>query len=116
MLLVDRHVVGQEGPLGKEEAGDGLAGDVDEPRDAEADRGLEHVERRHQVVLEDHVRRVLRRVGDRARVDDGVDASDDRERVARVGQVGLEILPRLVGKRPLEPAAREIGGADVIAG
>ena len=107
MLLVDRHVVGQERALGEEEPRDRLARDVDEPPDAEPDRGLEDVERRHQVVLEDHVRRVLRRVGDRAGVDDRVDAADDRERVSRVRQVGLDVLPGSSGSwRSNTPRAR----------
>jgi len=44
VLLVDRGVVGDPLALGEEEARDGLARDVDEARDLEADRRLERVE------------------------------------------------------------------------
>ena len=114
VLLVDRDVVGQERALGEEVARDGLARDVHEAADAGADRRLERVERRHQVVGEHPVRRVVRRVGDRGGVDDGVVAAHDREGVAGVGQVGLLVRdPVAVG---LEARGAEVGRADLVAG
>jgi hypothetical protein len=47
-------------------------------------------------------------------VDHGFDLADDRERIARVGQVGLNVLVRLIGKRALEQAPGQIGGANVV--
>jgi hypothetical protein len=85
VLLVHRQVVRQPRPLGEEEAGDRLARDVHEPRDLPSHGRLDRVERRHHVVAEDDVRRVVRRIRDRGGVDDGVLPADDRERVAGVG-------------------------------
>ena len=58
----------------------------------DADARLDEVERRHQVVAEDLVRRVARRLGQRRAVDDHVLAADDGEGVARIGEVGLEVV------------------------
>ena len=97
----------------KRHPGDGLAGDVDEPVDADADAGLDEVERRHQVVAEHLVRRVARRLGQRRAVDHDVLAAHDGERVARIGQVGLEVVRAGVAAfvhRRGEVAAGDAGG------
>ena len=91
VLLVDRNESGRYGRSGKKKPGHGLAGEVARSAGPQRTRGLERVERRHQVVAEDDVRRVLGRLGDRGGVDDRVVAADDGERVAGVGQVGLDV-------------------------
>ena len=113
--LVDRDVVGQEAALGEEEAGHGLARDVDDAPRPEPDRGLQHVERRHQVVAEHRVGRVLRRLGDGGGVHHGVMAAHDRVRVAGIGQVGLRVGDALAARR-LEQRAREVRRRDLVAG
>src|SRR5919106_6271124 len=69
VLFVDRNVVREELALGKEEAGNRLARDIDEARGPQSDGGLDHVERGHQVVLEDDVRGVMCRLGDGGSMD-----------------------------------------------
>jgi hypothetical protein len=59
-------------PLGERHAGHGLAGDVDHAIGAHPHAGLDDVERRHQVVAEDLVRRVARRLRHRSAVDDDI--------------------------------------------
>ena len=56
------------------------------------DRRLEQVERGHQVVAEDDVRRVVDRLRDRGGVDDRVAAARERVRGAGVGEVGLPVV------------------------
>src|SRR4051812_7045994 len=73
----------------------------------EADRRLERVERRQQVVREDRVRRVVLGVGYRRRVDHGVVPADHRERVAGVGEVGARVDGR-AGEAALEDRRAEI--------
>jgi hypothetical protein len=115
VLLVDRQVVGQERPLGKEEAGHRLARHVHEAADAEAYGRLEHVERRHQVVLEHGRGRVVGRLRDGGGVDDRVHPAGDRERVACAGEVGLHV-GRLAGQRPVEDASRDVRDGDLVPG
>jgi len=116
VLLVDRRVVGEERALGEEEAGHRLARDVDEARDAEAHRGLERVEGRHQVVLEHGVRRVVLRVGQRGGVDDGVVAAHHGVGVAGGGEVRLHVGRGRLGGRRLEDRRAEVARRDVVAG
>ena len=115
MLLVDGQVVGQEGPLGEEPPGRRLRRDVDEAPHLPAHGGLDGVERRHDVVVEDHVGRVAGRLRDRGRVDHGVMAAHDREGVARIGQVGL-CVRGLPGVGALEHGRAEVGRRHVVPG
>ena len=115
MLLVDRRVVGQERALGEEEARHGLAGDVHEARHAEAHRRLERVEGRHDVVLEDRVRGVARRLGERGGVHHRVVATHERERVARIGDVGLHVVG-VAGPGRLEGGRQAVGRRDLMPG
>ena len=85
-----------------------------EPRDAPAHRRLERVERAHEVVVEDGVRRVLRRLGDRRGVDDGVVAADERVGVAGVGEIGLDVAD--LAALGLVERAVQVGRGDLVAG
>ena len=69
---------------------------------------LDRVERRHQVVVEDDVRRVAGRLGDRRGVDHRVVAAHDREGRAGVGEVGLHVRG-LAGVGALEHGRPEVG-------
>jgi hypothetical protein len=105
--LVDRGGGGEERPLRERHPRDGLRGDVDEAVHAHAHARLDQVERREQVVREDLVRRVARRLGQRGAVDDDVGAAHRRERVAGIGEIGLEVVGAVV--------AALVDGGDQIA-
>jgi hypothetical protein len=114
MFLVHGHVIGKERPFGEEESWHRLAGGVHETGCSKPDRRLKSIECRHEVVLENDVRRIAGGLGDRRRVHDGLGATHDGEGVARVRQVGLDVV-RLAFLRPLEDRRRQVGRPHVVA-
>jgi hypothetical protein len=114
MFLINGHVVGKHGTLGKEKPWHGLAGDVHEAGHPEADRRLQSIEGRHQVVPEHDVRGISGRLGNSGRMHDGLGAPHDRERVAGVGEVGLKVI-RLALPWPLEDRRRHVRSPHVVA-
>ncbi len=100
-----RQVLRSEGPMGEDEARDGLAREVHESPCAGRDRRFEHVERNHDVVAEDDVRRVV----DRLRIAAVCATASHRAQAqtrACIGEIGLPVVLRVSGS-----ARSQVGSA-----
>src|SRR5215203_5590707 len=104
MVLVDWRALGVEVALRVREARHGLTGQVNESPDSGAFRGLERVVRGREVVLEDHVWRVVLRARDR-----GGDLVAFLEE--RVQGCGTHLPPRSGHQDPHARLVQGAGGA-----